>query len=610
MLAYDSVGDRATETFPVHDFTRATVWDPETGTHTNVNVTGYNVFCSGLAHLMDGSLFLAGGNRSAALDGIVQTHVFNYLTNTWSLGPNMAAGRWYPTVTPLRNGEMLITEGGPDIPEVRTTAGALRRLTTASLNLPLYPWIHAAPDGRAFYAGPNQTMRALNTDGTGAWQTFGQRDTINRDYGSHALYDIGRILVAGGGGSSADTRTININGATPQVTATAPMANGRRQHNLTVLADGSVLATGGNSSGAGLVDLNNGVYVGELWTPATGNPATGTWKTLAAETATRQYHSTALLLPDGRVVSSGGGICGTCDQVSYLAKNAQVYTPPYLFKTDGSGELAPRPTIASAPATVAYGSGFQIDTPDAAAIRKVALVRLGAVTHSVNMEQRYVPLTFTAGAGALTATAPANANIAPPGVYMLFITDANGVPSVSKMVTVSTTAPDTSPPTAPTGLTATASGSSQVNLSWTAATDNVGVTGYRVERCQGAGCTNFTQVATPTGTTYNDTGRTASTTYRYRVRAADAAGNLGGYSTAAEATTSAAPPRHRAWWARGRSPKGPARRPPSVRQRQHRNDHERHVVDPGPLRQRAQLQRHQQRRADAERGIAERYGSA
>ena len=538
VLAYDSVGDRATETFPVHDFTRATVWDPATGTQTPVNVTGYNVFCSGLAHLMDGNLFLAGGNRSAALDGIVQTHVFNYQTNTWSLGPNMAAGRWYPTVTPLRNGEMLITEGGPDIPEVRRTDGSLRRLTTASLNLPLYPWIHSAPDGRAFYAGPDQTMRALNTTGTGTWQSLGQRDLINRDYGSHALYDIGKILVAGGGSSSADARTININGTSPQVAATAPMANGRRQHNLTVLADGTVLATGGNSSGAGLVDLNNGVYAGELWNPA----GAGTWKTLAAETATRQYHSTALLLPDGRVLSSGGGICGTCDQVGYLAKNAQVFTPPYLFKTDGSGELAPRPAIAAAPSSVPYGAGFQIDTPDAAAIRKVALVRLGAVTHSVNMEQRYVPLTYTAGAGALTANAPANADIAPPGVYMLFVVDANGVPSLAKMVNVGAAPPgDTSPPSAPSGLSATASGSSQVNLSWTAATDNVGVTGYRVERCQGAGCTNFTEVATPSGTTYNDTGRSASTTYRYRVRAADAAGNLGGYSPEAQATTAAAP---------------------------------------------------------------------
>ena len=151
------------------------------------------------------------------------------------------------------------------------------------------------------------------------------------------------------------------------------MANGRRQHNLTVLADGSVLATGGNSSGAGLVDLNNGVYAAERW-----NPATGTWTTLAAESVTRQYHSTALLLPDGRVLSSGGGICGTCDSVGYLAKNAQVFTPPYLFKTDGSGQLADRPVIDAAPAVATYGQPFQIDTAQAASIAKVALVRLGA----------------------------------------------------------------------------------------------------------------------------------------------------------------------------------------------------------------------------------------
>ena len=129
VLAYDSVGDHATETYPVHDFTRATVWDPATGTQTPVNVnTGFNIFCSGLAHLMDGSLFVAGGNKNAQLEGIVQTHIFDSNTNTWSLGPNMAAGRWYPSVTPLNNGEMLITEGGPDMPEVRKTDGSLRAL--------------------------------------------------------------------------------------------------------------------------------------------------------------------------------------------------------------------------------------------------------------------------------------------------------------------------------------------------------------------------------------------------------------------------------------------------------------------------------------------------
>src|SRR6478735_7447268 len=451
VLAYDSVGDNATESYPVQDHTRATVWDPATGSQTPVNVdTGFNVFCSGLAHLVDGRLFLAGGNKDQALNGIVQTHLFDPATNTWSLGPNMAAGRWYPSVTPLRNGEMLITSGRVDTPEVRTLSGALRTLSTASLSLPLYPWMDVAPDGRAFYSGPDQTLRALDTTGTGTWQTLGQRDSINRDYGGHAIYDVGKMLVAGGGPSTTDARVVDFNSATPKVTATAPMASGRRQHNLTVLADGSVLATGGNSSGAGLVDLNAGVYPAERW-----NPATGQWSTLAAMQVTRQYHSTALLLPDGRVLSSGGGICGTCDQVGYLAKNAEIFSPPYLYAPDGT--LAPRPAIDSAPAATTYGAQFSVATADPASIRKVALVRLGAVTHSDNMEQRYIPLAVTPGTSSLTATAPANANIAPPGIYMLFLVDANGVPSVARMVSLIGNSPPTVTLTQPaSGATFTA----------------------------------------------------------------------------------------------------------------------------------------------------------
>jgi hypothetical protein len=441
VLAYDSVGDHATESYPVHDHTRATVWDPQTGTHTDVRVnTGFNIFCSGLAHLLDGSVFVAGGNRDAQLDGIRQTHVFNPATSTWTRGADMAFERWYPSVTGLPDGELLITEGGPDTPEVRQLDGSLRSLTGAVRNLPLYPWLDVAPDGRAFYSGPDQTMRKIDPSGTGSWQSYTRRDAINRDYGGHAMYDIGRILVAGGGPSTREARTIDINGATPAVAATAPMAFGRRQNNLTVLADGTVLATGGNSSGAALVDMNNGVYAAELW-----NPATGQWKTLAAQQVTRQYHSTALLLPDGRVLSSGGGICGVCDQVGYLAKNAEVFTPPYLYKQDGSGALAPRPSVTSAPATIGYGAAVSIGTPDAASIRKVGLLRLGAVTHSVDMDQRYVPLAFTVGASTLTTTGPANANIAPPGPYMLVVVDAAGVPSVAKMVTVPPAPTDAAP---------------------------------------------------------------------------------------------------------------------------------------------------------------------
>ena len=234
---------------------------------------------------------------------------------------------------------MLITSGRVNTPEVRTTAGNLRALTGASLSLPLYPWIDVAPNGRAFYSGPDQTLRALDTTGTGAWQTFGQRDSINRDYGGHAIYDIGKMLVAGGG--ALDERRAGRrlqrrdaadhgDGADGLRPPAAQPDRARRRH---------VLATGGNSSGAGLVDLNAGVYAAEQW-----NPATGQWRTLAAEQVTRQYHSTALLLPDGRVLSAGGGICGTCDQVGYLAKNAQIFSPPYLFQADGTPRRGPRST--------------------------------------------------------------------------------------------------------------------------------------------------------------------------------------------------------------------------------------------------------------------------
>src|SRR4051794_36910475 len=135
VLAYDSVGDNATETYPVQDHTRATIWDPATGSQTRVDLNdGFNIFCSGLAHLFDGRMFMAGGNKDQQLNGIVQTHLFDPATNAWSRGPDMMGGRWYPTVTPLRNKEMLITSGRVNTPEVYAPgATSLRELTGASL---------------------------------------------------------------------------------------------------------------------------------------------------------------------------------------------------------------------------------------------------------------------------------------------------------------------------------------------------------------------------------------------------------------------------------------------------------------------------------------------
>jgi hypothetical protein len=361
--------------------------------------------------------------------------------------------RWYPTVTRLANGEMLITGGRPWLPEVRQLDGSIRALSeqTGTMEVPLYPWMDVAPDGRVFYSGPDDNLRKLDPTGPGAWQSYGARDGIDRNYGSHAMYDIGKMLIAGGGPATNTALTIDINGSTPQVTPTDSMAFGRRQFNLTMLPDGKVLATGGLYTGDYYyVNVNGGVYNPEVWDPATGH-----WTTLAPESFTRQYHSTALLLPDGRVLSAGGGICNDCDDQGYLGKNAQIFSPPYLFKHDGSGEPAPRPTISSAPDQIGYGSSFPITTPDAASIDKVALIKLGAVTHDVNMGQRYVPLSFTKGNGQLTATDPANVNIAPPGFYMLWIVDSAGVPSVAKILQVSTSAPPPPPPNQPPTVTLT-----------------------------------------------------------------------------------------------------------------------------------------------------------
>jgi hypothetical protein len=239
---------------------------------------------------------------------------------------------------------------------------------------------------------------------------------------------------------------------------------------------------------------------------------------------TRQYHSTALLLPDGRVLSSGGGICGTCDQVGYLAKNAEIFSPPYLFQADGT--LAPRPVIDAAPASTSYGVGMEIATANAASISKVALVRLGAVTHSDNMEQRYIPLSFTAGPTSITATAPANANVAPPGPYMLFIIDANGVPSVSRMVSVQGDSPPVVTLTQPTDG-ATFTSPATLNLAATASDADGTVT--KVEFFNGAAKLGE-DTSAPYGFTWSGV---AAGTYTLTARATD---NLGATASSAAST--------------------------------------------------------------------------
>ena len=195
-------------------------WDPATGTQTPVWVdTGSTSSAAASRTSPTGRCSSPAATRTPSSTASCQTHVFDPSTNTWSARAEHGRGPLVPDRHPAAQRRDADHRGRPGHargPHDRRRPAALN---TASLGLPLYPWIDVAPDGRAFYSGPDQTMRSLDTNGSGAWQTFGQRDAINRDYGSHALYDIGKILVAGGGGSSKDARVIDINGATPQVTA-------------------------------------------------------------------------------------------------------------------------------------------------------------------------------------------------------------------------------------------------------------------------------------------------------------------------------------------------------------------------------------------------------
>jgi len=233
------------------------------------------------------------------------------------------------------------------------------------------------------------------------------------------MYDDGKILYAGGGLTTNTAEVIDLDDASPAWHWTGSMAFARRHLNLTVLPTGEVLATGG-VGGTTFDDVTKGVHAAELW-----NPQTGQWSTLASNVITRGYHSTSLLLPDGRVLNSGSGEgAGAPDE-----RNAELFSPPYLSR-------GARPVITSAPSEVPYGDQFRVKTPQAGQITHVSLIRLGAVTHAFDENQRFQRLAFTADAAGLIVTAPSARNRAPPGHYMLFILNGSDVPSVAKIVRI------------------------------------------------------------------------------------------------------------------------------------------------------------------------------
>jgi hypothetical protein len=244
------------------------------------------------------------------------------------------------------------------------------------------------------------------------------------------MYRPGKILKTGTSAdpdqatrpSTANAYVLDMTQGTPAWSQVPSMNFARAYHNTIMLPDGNVLVVGGGQT-TNAIGVDTAVLQAEMW-----SYGTQTFAKLASMVSPRLYHSTALLLPDGRVLVAGGGrfnsVNEPTDQLS-----SEIYSPPYLFK-------GTRPVISAAPPTVQYAMNFSVTTPNATQIVSAGLVRLGAVTHAFDQDQRYVPLTFQQVAGGLTVQSPTSGNLAPPGYYMLFIVNSNGVPSVASMIKI------------------------------------------------------------------------------------------------------------------------------------------------------------------------------
>jgi len=408
------------------------IFDPANNSVVAVAKPTYNLFCMGHTHLADGRVFTAGGHIDD-YEGYPHASIYDVQANTWTNVPDMNAGRWYPTNTSLANGDVLVVSGtihGPassqvynEVPQVYQVAtNSWRTLSSATLHLQLYPFMFLAPNGKVFLAGWNPDTKYLDTTGTGAWTAVASSIHGWRNYGAAVMYDAGKVMLIGGDGDTssrtvtATAETIDLSAATPAWRSLASMHYARRQLNATLLPDGTVLVTGG-SSASGFDSASGAVYPAELL-----NPANNTWTVMASMAKYRGYHSFAILLPDGRVLSAGGQVnaSGTAN-----GANAEIYSPPYLFK-------GARPAITSAPASVVYGQTALIGTADT--IARATWIRLSSVTHAYNQEQRFLNLGFTAASGGVNVTFPSSSNLSPPGYYMLFLLNSAGVPSVAKIM--------------------------------------------------------------------------------------------------------------------------------------------------------------------------------
>jgi Domain of unknown function (DUF1929) len=436
--------------------------------------TTWDMFCNGMSIMQDGRVLIQGGTKSYGALAVVGTtgdisflglpnaSIFDPSSESFVDIPGTAHGRWYPTLTELNDGRVMTTAGLNDSDGANNNTSEIWNgqqwtgeipgnpniSNFSGFQFPLYPRMHLLPTGHVFYSAPSSA--ALDFDPSTqtwklvAWTIYPGLNDPNgeRTYGTSVLLPLTpqnsyspKVMIMGGDNPATNTtELIDLSTAGMQISASCPnyapcwvqgppMAEARVEMEATLLPNGKLLVDAGSAQDedAKTASLNSEIY----------DPTTNTFSSAGDNAFPRLYHNTQLLLPDGTVFLAGGN-----PAQGIFQNQIEIYQPPYLFNSDGSP--ATRPTAASdAPGSITYGQSFTLSTPDAATITSIALIKAGSVTHSFDMDQRYVGLSFTAGQGSLTVTGPPNSNLAPPGFYMLFLVNKAGTPSPASWIQVS-----------------------------------------------------------------------------------------------------------------------------------------------------------------------------
>ncbi|KAL8788621.1 MAG: hypothetical protein Q9195_007216 [Heterodermia aff. obscurata] len=461
--AHDSFGQG------VSDHTTFTAsWDPTTETisHRHVRETHHDMFCPGMAFDVDGRMIISGGESADKVS------IYDPMKDDWISVQGMKIARGYQGSATCANGHIFVIGGswGPVgidlgdrkgetydpaadkwslLSEVRSEDIATTMDWEGEYRSDNHVWLMGWKNNSIFHAGPSKDMHWITLTENGAIQHAGRRGINDTMCGVAAMYDAveGKILAAGGassynykdgygnikgGKATADAFIITLGDVNTPVKvepAGRGMHSARSFGHAVILPNGETLVVGGQAEPRVFTE-DTGQLVPEIYSPTTKH-----WTQVAPNSIVRAYHSFALLLRDATVLIGGSGLTIQLD-VNHF--DAQIYTPQYLLTANG--ERAKRPLVLQTSATTVLPGGNFTITTDTEVVA-ASLVRYGGATHSLNNDQRCIPLTLY-DTGTLLEYAvviPEDGGVAIPGPWMLFVMDEHGVPSVASSLQIAVT---------------------------------------------------------------------------------------------------------------------------------------------------------------------------